>query len=269
MSGLFGSGAGPVTTTTSTPFQEKYLTDIFGRAKTATKVGPDTSGFATGQQEAADAFRGFAGNAGGFLAPAQQAQNFLLTQSLDPATNPNLQGYLDMVNNRLNTQYQNQVVPGLRGGAVEAGNVGGSREGIAQGLAAQGLLQAQGDASSQIAQGAYGQGLNAITQGLSQTPGLVNAGLAAPEALTKASGLQASADQAGYQGELQNLQNYLNLVSGNYGGTTTTTGPGSDTGGLAGLAGLASSAAGIYSAFNPSTALLVNAAGAAGAGGGM
>jgi hypothetical protein len=69
-------------------------------------------------------------------------------------------------------QFRNQVLPGITNDAVAAGGLGGSRQGVAQGLAIQGLgtnvqnmiQSGQSDLANMYAQtnlGAYGQGLQA------------------------------------------------------------------------------------------------------------
>lgn len=85
---------------------------------------------------------------------------------LNADSNPYLKSYMDAAIRPLSEQHANVVMPGLAGGAVTAGGYGGSRQGIAEGLAAQGLQQASGDVTAKIGSEGYGQGLQAMLGGL-------------------------------------------------------------------------------------------------------
>lgn len=85
---------------------------------------------------------------------------------LNAQSNPYLQSYMDAAVRPLNEQHANVVMPGLAGGAVTAGGYGGSRQGIAEGLAAQGLSRSTGDVTAKIGSEGYGQGLQAMLGGL-------------------------------------------------------------------------------------------------------
>lgn len=73
------------------------------------------------------------------LFPSSQASNFSFSQS-SPQGNYTPSPYLDQQANAIKTQYgqqfNEQVLPGLRDKFVGAGGLGGSRQGIAEGLAA-------------------------------------------------------------------------------------------------------------------------------------
>ena len=85
-------------------------------------------------------------------------------------------------------QFRNQVLPGITNDAVGAGGFGGSRQGVAQGLAIQGLgnnvqnmiQSGQNDLASMYAQtnlGAYQAGLQAANSALGMAPQYAQLGL--------------------------------------------------------------------------------------------
>jgi hypothetical protein len=86
------------------------------------------------------------------------------------------------------SQFKSGVMPGITNDAVAAGGLGGSRQGVAQGLAIQGLgnnvqnmiQSGQSDLANMYAQtnlGAYGQGLQAANSALQQMPQFAQLGL--------------------------------------------------------------------------------------------
>lgn len=94
-------------------------------------------------------------------------QNNFLTSGavLRPESNPALQGAIQAASRSTLDQFNNQILPGLQGDAVQAGGLGGTRQGIASGLAADKATQTLGDISSQMANQNYQAGLSAMTQG--------------------------------------------------------------------------------------------------------
>ena len=85
---------------------------------------------------------------------------------LNADSNPYLQSYMSAALHPLESQFSTQIMPGISSDAITAGGFGGSRQGIAQGLAAQGLQQSSGDIVSKIASEGYGQGLTAMIGGV-------------------------------------------------------------------------------------------------------
>lgn len=110
-----------------------------------------------GQQE-------FAGN-------IQDANQFLLSPDiLDPNTNPALAQWMQAATRPLEQSLMETVLPGVRGEAITAGQFGGSRQGIAEGLATGRTMQAMGDVSANIANQGYQSGLDAMARGLALSP---------------------------------------------------------------------------------------------------
>ena len=98
------------------------------------------------------------------------------------------------------SQFQSGVMPKITNDAVAAGGLGGSRQGIAQGLAIQSLgnnvanmiQSGQNDLANMYAQtnlGAYGQGLNAAGQAINMMPQYAQLGLMPGQVAQQAGGL--------------------------------------------------------------------------------
>lgn len=120
---------------------------------------------------------------------ATMASQFLLGPVLFPESNPALRAATDAAIRPLTENFQNVVLPGIRGEAITAGGFGGSRQGIAEGLAAQGLTRQIGDVSATIQANAFQQSLDAMTRTLFAAPETAKLPLL-PVALTEAVGAQ-------------------------------------------------------------------------------
>lgn len=113
---------------------------------------------------------------------------------LRPESNPALQEYMTSAINAgtapIVDDLLQRALPAVRSGARMAGQYGGSRQGIAEGLAIQGAERQVGDVgariASQIASQGYGQGLDAMTRGLGLT-GAVQGAQVAPTDLFRTS----------------------------------------------------------------------------------
>ena len=130
-------------------------------------------------------------------------------------------------------QFNESVLPQIRNDAVAAGGFGGSRQGLAEGVASDRLQQNILDTTSKMALDYYGQGLTAQGRGLALAPQAIQAG-ALPGQMLDAVGQQ----QMEYQQQLineqiqrfqdqemqpwNNLGMYQSLISGNMGSSTTS-----------------------------------------------
>jgi len=224
--GLVGGGGGggggqQQQATTYQPTAQQ--TDLYQKAQTFSDAGaPDVSGGANLFQQASQSSQNLAGQLPGLIAPAQGASNFALTDAINPGSNPALQEYIKLANNQLTQQYQQQVAPALRNQAVAAGNVGSSRAGIAEGLARQGLVDAQGRQTAAMSSQGYGQGLNAMMQALGMAPQTIGLSGLETSALTDAGNLSNRAATNQYDQDAGALQLYSDLVSGGQGASTST-----------------------------------------------
>jgi hypothetical protein len=168
---------------------------------------------------------------------------------LSPATNPAFTEYLDLSNAAITRQLNEGILPNLDLSAAGSGNVGSSRQGIAQGLAVGRGLDAIQLNTAQLTDQAYGRGLQATLGAQALSPSI--AGLA----LTPAQIQQGIGDltdiSANYEDRLlrDRINAYAGLVGGGgYGSNSTMTGPAMERGGLTGALGGAAAGAGIASA---------------------
>ncbi len=235
--------------------QQQYLTDLFGRSQNWLNTG---GGFNPLQQQGQQMALGYADTLPGILGNAQSGWQF----GLNPLANPYLQGaagtgtydalrsmmsatpdmdvwgpVMDAAQRRPLQAFNEQVLPGIRSGAIGSGQYGGSRQGIAEGIAMRGLGDTLGDIQSRIAQmaasealqqrtagagigagllsGAYGTTAGLLSNALSQSPAMAGLGLL-PSTIYQGVGQQQQ------QQPLQSLQAYQGLIGGGYGGQQTT-----------------------------------------------
>ena len=213
METLFGS-PGKTDPSTVAPFQQPFLQNLFQRAEEAS-LGPSVSDpTLQGREMQLAAARGLSP----FIQGAQGAGQFLTDPGLlSPESNPYLAQTAQAAGRPIMQALTEQILPNIRGGAIGAGQFGGSRQGIAEGIASRGALQQLGDISSNIFSQAYGQGLGALGQGLSLAPQTAGLGFLPGQAFQEI-GAQQQLDPFR---NLQNLQSLLGppIVTGG-GGTT-------------------------------------------------
>lgn len=201
------------------------------------------------------------------VASLNNAVNFGLGDVLDVNSNPYMQSAIQAGIRPITQSYLDPggVMGQIRQGAVEAEGVGGSRQGIGEGVAAGRYAQAVGDTAAKMANEQYGMGLDTFEKTMMFAPSAMQAGTLPAQTLANvgASVEGRAADQAAYDEQVKlwqmnapwmPLNNYANIVygGGGAGGTTTTSGGGQTTGqklvgGLSGAAagqGLAQTLAG-------------------------
>ena len=188
---------------------------------------------------------------------AAGANQFLLGDVLYPETNPALQRTIEASTRPITDDLLERVLPGIRGGAVTAGQFGGSRQGIAEGLATGRAAQAVGDTAARVASAGYDAGLEALTRGLGLAPTTLQ-GLTAPGLTTGAVGdvrraleqaqlsERASRDLYEQTAPFLAAREVAALGAGLPGGTTTSTAtlPGQNP--LSAALGIGSLAAGLF-----------------------
>lgn len=125
----------------------------------------------------------------------------------DPANNAYVGNAINSAIRPVTQNFNEQVMPAIRQGAQAAGQMGSSRQGIAEGIAARGYQDTVGDISSNMMNQAYNQGLSAMNSAGQLGQGLTSQGLAA---LGQSGSL--GANLAGLSG--QNLANAGNLSQG-------------------------------------------------------
>lgn len=207
-----------------------------------------------------------------------------VTSSLEPpTTNPYLDSMVASAQRRNNENFAENVMPAIGTGAQAAGQFGSSRHGVAEGIAAKGLLNANADTATnmyggnyqfnsnlglqkaQVQSGLATDNLNRMTQGANA----INAGAAMPVQNAQAAynvGTTLQGEQQNqigsdmgrwnyYQGApQQNLGNFAGTVMGGagFGGGQSQTGPNPNyTSPQQGAMGGAMAGAGMGSSFGP------------------
>lgn len=120
---------------------------------------------------------------------------------LSPGSNPALQGAIEAASRPVVENFQRNVLPSITQEGIASGGYGGTRQGIAEGIAGQALNRQVGDIASTLSNQNYQSGLQAMLGGLNTS--------------VAQTGQQVSG-QLGAQG----AQNQLlgQLISGNLGG---------------------------------------------------
>jgi len=168
--------------------------------------------------------------------------------NLDVGSNQYVQGQMAANTNRLYQDFNEQTMPALRSNFGKSGQIGSSRQGIAEGLAAQGVARASADSNANILGTAYNNALDTYSSVLAQAPQLMQAGTMPATLLSQVGQSQRGFEQDKIdeaisrndfeQNEAWNrLANYMQMVSGNWGGTTTSTMPKQGGNKLAGALG--------------------------------
>lgn len=241
------SSGGGSTTTKSEPWsgQQPYLTDIFNNASNlyhdqstwpgyypGTTVAPfNPMELSSIQQQANVAY----GPASNMVAQGANAQNFLLGPSLYPQSNPALQQHAFGAAMPDIWGLTTKALPNVRSGAVQAGQYGGSRQGLAEANAIRDTMRTIGDESANIYNNAYNTGLQGMVQAQARTPDVLASMFIPSQMMANAGSAMRGMDQSFYD-QYYNRWNYnewlpydmlgtfQNLVAGNYGGTSQSSG---------------------------------------------
>lgn len=236
-------------------FQKPFVKDLLARAETEFQTGgPETF---TGQRVAdlnAAQLGGIQGAqqfaAGGAQSVADQAQQGFTfgLNAADPQANPFFASTAQALINPLADTLQQQILPGIDSGAVQAGQVGSSRQGIAQGNAINSFNRAASDALAKFGSNAFGQGLNTFTQTLAQAPSVQGVGLQPSQILSGTGDVLNQQQQALINANLEqftqeqnrsvnNLNQFAGIAGANFNGSGAII-PGSpESGGIAGALG--------------------------------
>ena len=127
-----------------------------------------------------------------------------LSNAADIAQNPYVQGMLDVNQERLSRNFTEDILPALRGSALQVNALGSGRLGLAQGRAAGDVSQAIADANRQTMLQAYSQGLGAQQAALGQTGNMLQNQLASAQ--TREYAARMSALAGGLQGQAGQTQ---------------------------------------------------------------
>jgi len=173
------------------------------------------------------------------------AVNYGLNGAMDVNNNPHLQGAIDAATRGITRNYTdpNGVLANIRSGSINNGQYGGTRQGLAEGVAAGRYATEIGDVASTMASDAYNKGQDTFARTLGLAPAAMQAGAMPAQYL---SAIGAQNEQFGQQQNdyaaagrswdlnkpVMAIQNYANLINGmSAPGTKATNGT---TGGGAG-----------------------------------
>jgi len=172
-------GGGDTTSTTKvelSPAQKDLINTALPGVKSYLKNPPNmpsysgVAGFTPAQLQGQYGALGAANTQNALGGQAAGATDFLLNSALSPSTNPALQGTIDAAVRPINEQLTREALPGVRSEARMAGQYGGSRQGIAEGMAIQGAQRAAGDTAAQVANQGYQSGMDAMVKTLGLVP---------------------------------------------------------------------------------------------------
>lgn len=134
------------------------------------------------------------------------AQNFLSGDVMKVDSNPYLKGAIDAALRPITENFQNVVMPGIRGNAIQAGQLGSPKGNQRAVQGASTYMRQLGESSTTMANNAYGQNLEAMVRGLALAPQSQQAMLF-PEAALESVGAQRRelTNQQGQQGFNQSM----------------------------------------------------------------
>ncbi len=116
---------------------------------------------------------------------------------MNPGVNPQLEAY----QNQVGQNFKENILPGIGDQAAMAGGYGGSRQGVAQGVAAGRANQQVTDMAANL----YNQDQNRMMQGIGMAPGIANAGMSPYQSLA---GILGNANILGSSNTLSQAGDY-------------------------------------------------------------
>lgn len=236
-----GQDVKQTTTTELTPEQKQLIAlampfaNQFAANPPPAPTGSAIAGFNPLQKAAQGQALAAAGSQQALADQAASTSGFLSHDVLNAASNPGLQSYMDAATRPIIQNATQQLLPNVRADAYNAGQYGGTRQGLAEGKVADATLRNVGDTTANIANSGYNAGLEAMVKNQALTPSI--AGLQSlPASTTGAVGdvqhqlAQSLLTEQYNQKQLQAswpgviAREILGLTSEVPGGGTTTTG---------------------------------------------
>lgn len=221
------------------PFASKYAQN-----QPVLPSGSSVAGFTDPQKAGQAATLGAAGPGGAVSQEAQggaAAHDFLTSgKALDPNSNPGLQAAIRGAVQPMEENFQETVLPGIRSAGTAAGPLG-SREQIAEGIAAKGEERAVGSVTGSMENQNYQNALDQMTRAMGLTP-TVQQGSLEPGAATSAVGdVQQQLEQQQLTEAfnkfmfpqtqpLSTAESFAGMAGGIPGGGSTTQGTASNSG---------------------------------------
>lgn len=234
----------------------------------STVAGFDPSQMA-GQEQALNA----AGTVGSLAQGGAGTTGYWLSPSaLDVNNNPAISGVIDAATRPVYEGLTRNALPAIRSGSAQTGNFGGSRQGIAEGLAIQGAGATAGDISSRIASDAYGQNVKAQLAALGLLPQTQQAQLAEATTTSGVGDVRQGMAQRLLDEQVGNF-NYdqyapflqskeiMSLLQGTPGGSTVSTGSVPEKNKAMGALGGAAAGASLGTAIMPGWGTAIGALG--------
>lgn len=187
----------------------------------------------------------------GQIGGAQDALGFSLGLPQNIADSPIIAAQIEAAQRPVTQQFENVVMPAIAARSVGSGGFGGSRQGVAEGLAAQGLTQELGDISSRIQADAFSDALTNQQRALAMAPQTLGLGLT-PGNILGDIGAQRQALAGQQMGEARGdflfeqaqndpfglyQQGIASLLNPNFGGVQTAPNPNQASSAAQGLGG--------------------------------
>lgn len=266
-----GQKTGGRTTSSSEPWRavQPYLKDLFAKGQTAQEQMSQaqmpnqlSAGFTDAQKLAQKNALSMADTLGGEVQNSTRALN----AGLDAANLENNPYFAKAIQAAINPVVQNferSVIPGQELNAIMNSGYSSSRHGIAEGIARSDLNRQLLDTTAKMSSDAYNQGQDTSMRALALSPQIYQ-NMLLPSAVQENVGAQQQAMEQQFLTDaltkwnfdrsknMDSLQQYANLLQGNFGGTSETNSTQKSTqksdGGssLGQLIGLATSIAGLF-----------------------
>jgi hypothetical protein len=199
--------------------------------------GSTISDFNPNQVAGQDAVLGATGTMADVAGNAARANQFFTSGDIwNPSSNPALQGAIDATTRPIVQNYQEKVLPGIRSDAISSGNFGGSRQGVAEGIAARDTATAIGDTAAKTTEDLYKTNVDAQLKSMGLAPTVQGALLAPGQAQSGVGDVQQAMSQAKLNELVQNFfadnggmdfakaKDILSLLGAMPGSTTVSTG---------------------------------------------
>lgn len=116
--------------------------------------------------------------------------------AMDSRNNPYLRDYIRAATRPIYEDLDRRLIPQTREQAQVGGAYGGTRQGIAEGLAIQGAQQRAADVGATLAEQAYQKGLDTYSNTLAQAPSIYNLGLQPGQTLQTVGAQRRAFEQA-------------------------------------------------------------------------
>lgn len=239
-----GGGSSKSTTVNYSPEESRRRSQIMDAALGIYQQQGDMSGqfpgarpvgFSPDTLQAQDMLRQVAQNNMQTVGRINQGLDYGLSTAMDVNNNPYFQGAVDAAIRPIDRAYTDPggVFSNIRTGSIQAGGLGGSRQGIAEGIAGSRYLQQVGDVTSQMAMDAYNKGQDTFARTLAFAPQAMQAaatpatqlsavGVQNEDFLQALEGYEAAGREWNINAPWMNLERAGNIVFGGGGSQSTT-----------------------------------------------